>query len=44
MFYFNHAYLDFVDCYISIIVVSRLECQVQLVIICIDMELNSMFS
>ncbi len=44
MFDFNHTSLEFVDCYISTILVSRLECQVQLVIICLDMKLNSKFS
>ncbi len=44
LFDFNHASLDFVDRYISTILVNRLECQVQLVIICIYMELNPKFS
>ncbi len=44
LFDFNHASLDFNDRYISTILVNRLECLVQLVIICIDMELNSKFS
>ncbi len=39
LFYFNHGSLDFVDCYISTILVNRIECKVQLVIIFIDMWL-----
>ncbi len=41
---FNNASLDFDDRYISNILVNRLEYQVQLVIICIYMELNPKFS
>ncbi len=38
LFDFSLKSLDFVDHYISTILVNRLECQLQLVIICIDME------
>ncbi len=44
LFDFNHASLDFVDHYNCTILVNRLECQVQLVIICIYMELNPKIS